>query len=749
MKSFRKNGKEKPIIIGDNIKRKRHGFFRFLKNFKFPDLSDNPKVQFLNKFSLLFHGLLACILVFTIECVSRHSFTSAVSFCISSPLTFLYNALLIFATLLIVYLFKHRALVRIVISIFWMLLGVINGCVLASRVTPFNFADLKLIGDLLSMKNSKYLSAGQEIAVIILLIALATFLILFAFKGPKFKGRVHLFRNLGLLVLCVASIPFITKAAIHSDILSGYFGNLAQGYKDYGFVYSFSASVVDTGMSKPANYTEETIDTINDNVMTEPTTVDSSDMPNIIFMQLETFIDPYELNFLSYSEDPIPNFHKLMENYTSGYLTVPVVGAGTANTEFEVLTGMGIRFFGLGEYPYKTVLKNTTCESAADDLGNIGYATHALHNNGGNFYGRAKVFSQMGFDTFTSKELMNITEYNEIASWPTDNILIDETTKTLDSTPDQSDFLYTITVQSHGSYPDYKVFDNPEIQVTGGDTEAEHYQWEYYINELHEVDKFIGNLIDTLSKRNEKTIVVMYGDHLPTLGLEESDMNTGNLYDTTYVTWNNFGLEKQDKDVAAYQLMSYITDQLGIHEGTMFRYHQSEMNAGVSADDASYITNWELLQYDLLFGNRYSYHGIDKYPASNLVMGVQDVVIDHTSMSADKTKLTIFGENFTPWSKVYVDGEKVSTEYISGNCLEISMANLSDGSELVVNQVGSSNTIFRSSNTVTFHAPADFDEHEADNVEVPDTSGDDMGVPVVIPPEEQTTDDAAATNTAQ
>ena len=36
------------------------------------------------------------------------------------------------------------------------------------------------------------MSAGQEIAVVILLIALATFLILFAFKGPKFKERVHL-----------------------------------------------------------------------------------------------------------------------------------------------------------------------------------------------------------------------------------------------------------------------------------------------------------------------------------------------------------------------------------------------------------------------------------------------------------------------------------------------------------------------------------------------------------------------------
>ena len=105
MKSFRKERKEKPIIIGNNNTKRRHGFFSFLKSFNFPDLSDSPKVKFMNKFSLLFHGLLACILVFAIEWVSRHSFTSAVSFCISSPLTFLYNALLIFATLLIVYIF--------------------------------------------------------------------------------------------------------------------------------------------------------------------------------------------------------------------------------------------------------------------------------------------------------------------------------------------------------------------------------------------------------------------------------------------------------------------------------------------------------------------------------------------------------------------------------------------------------------------------------------------------------------------
>ena len=81
-------------------------------------------------------------------------------------------------------------------------------------------------------------------------------------------------------------------------------------------------------------------------------------------MQLETFIDPYELNFLSYSEDPIPNFHKLMENYTSGYLTVPVVGAGTANTEFEVLTGMGI-INGYEDDSFKPQQSITRAEVAA------------------------------------------------------------------------------------------------------------------------------------------------------------------------------------------------------------------------------------------------------------------------------------------------------------------------------------------------------------------------------------------------
>ena len=183
-----------------------------------------------------------------------------------------------------------------------------------------------------------------------------------------------------------------------------------------------------------------------------------------------------------------------------------------------------MQYFGTGEYPYKTILKQTDCESIASNLSKIGYGTHVVHNNGGNFYSRANAFSMMGFDSFTSKELMDIREYTPLGSWPTDDILIDETVKAMDATEGQPDFVYTITVQGHGDYPKEKVLAHPEVLVTGAKDEASNNQWEYYVNMLHEVDQFINNLTTALDERGENTIVVFFGDHLPSLGLEESDL---------------------------------------------------------------------------------------------------------------------------------------------------------------------------------------------------------------------------------
>ena len=660
------------------------------------------RIAFLNKYSLVFHALASCLIVFVVEMISRRNFLSACSFVAGHFGAYLYNAFIVFSSLCLVYLFRRRAFVRVIISGFWIILGVINGCILSNRVTPFGFTDLKCISDLFAMNNTNYFTAEEATLVVFGLGVFALGCTILFIKGPKFQGKIHkVVASASIVSVLFIGLPVTTSAAQNANVVASYFSNIAQGYENYGFIYGFSSSVVDRGMSKPEDYSEDTIDAIMTNVDSakEETEVTAENAPNIICVLLESFCDPDEIKFLNYDKDPIPTFHYLEENYSTGYLTVPVVGAGTANSEFEVLTGMGMQYFGTGEYPYKTILKKTDCESVAADLSTIGYCTHAVHNNGGNFYSRVNAFSMMGFDTFTSKELMNIQTYTPNGSWATDDILVDETIKTLDSTPDQPDFTYTITVGTHGDYPTTPVIDDPKYPISGVEDEGEANQWTYYVNQLHEIDTFMADLINKVNARGEDTVIVFFGDHLPTMGLQDSDMLSGDIYKTNYVTWNNCGLEKVDADLYAFQLMAAITDQIGIHEGTILKYHQTQMNS------ETYYTGLENLQYDILYGDRYCYDGIDKYPATDIVMGIDETRIDNAVNSIGGSEVIIYGENFTKWSKVFVNGEKVSTIFTASDCLVINREDIENGDTIVVNQMGSGNTIFRSSNEFTYVDP--------------------------------------------
>lgn len=680
-----------------------------------PKLNISPEkkeqiINLFNRYSLLAHALLSMLLCFSIEVISRHSIGKAFDFFAGHTLAFVYNSFIIFSSLALVYLIRQRAFGRIFISGFWLFLGTVNGCILSNRVTPFGYTDLKCISDLLSMQNTNYFTA-REAAIVVCIVGLfLVFCVYMFFKGPKFQGTRRKFLTPCMVSLCFLMLPITTQAAQNSNILASYFANIAQGYENYGFVYGFSSSVVDRGMRKPDNYSKETVDLAKEH--SKKTATVKKDNPNIIVVLLESFIDPTEVKYLNLSKDPIPAFRSLTEEYSTGYLTVPVVGAGTANTEFEILTGMSMQYFGTGEYPYKTILKQTDCESIASDLSKIGYGTHVVHNNGGNFYSRANAFSMMGFDSFTSKELMDIKKYTPLGSWPTDHILIDETLKALDATPDQSDFVYTITVQGHGDYPTDKVLNNPEILVSGAVDEAADNQWEYYVNMIHEVDKFIHNLTTALEQRDENSIVVFFGDHLPSLGLEDSNMASGDTFKTKYATWNNFGLAKEDADLAAYELLASTTNALDIHEGTIFTYEQNALDQNLRQSE-SYLKELNHLQYDLLYGERYAYNGTDPYPATDLVMGVEETAIINMWPSTVTDYVTVNGKHFTRWSRVYINGEKVPSYYVNSSRLRIRSADIKDGDVVTVCQVGSGNTIFRSTNEYVY------DDPNGDSTEIP------------------------------
>ncbi len=672
-------------------------------------------MAFLNRHSLIIHIPLSMLMVFALEWMSHHSFMSAVEFVTHHTGAFLYNAYMVFVAYTLVFLTRRRTFTRMVISAVFVMLGIVNCIILLNRVSPFGYTDLYMVGDLLTMQNTNYFSAEQGAVALVAILIYAALMVRLFLKGAKQEAKMPFWGRLLLVVLAFGTLPFVNSTMQELDVVDEYFGNLAAGYTENGYLYGFTSSMFSLGMDKPRNYNEETIQQILADTDQGESTIAAEDLPNIVVVLLESCYDVSEANFIETSEDPLEYFHYLEANYSTGHLTVPVVGAGTCDSEFEVLTGMSMQFFGPGEYPQKTILKEIdSCESIASIMKTFGMGSHVVHNNGGNFYSRKNAFTLMGFDSFQSKEMLDITDYTPLGSWPMDEILVDATEEAMDST-EGTDTIYTITVCTHGDYPTYEVEENPAITVTTeGKTEEENYQWTYYINRLNDMDQFIEDFIAMFEERDEDTLVVMFGDHLPTLGLTEDEVATGDLYQTKYITWNNFDMPKEDQDLTTYQLMAEYLDRLGVHEGTITQYNQAMIKAGVEAGSDEYMDNLELLQYDLLYGNQYAYGDSNPYPASDLVMGVHDVTIDHAYFF--NGKLHIYGDGFTKWSKVYVNGEKVPTTYESGQVLTIDASELENGDEIVVNQLGSSSTIFRSSNSITFEDPA-FEEDEVAETE--------------------------------
>lgn len=598
------------------------------------------------------------------------------------PSVFLYNSLVIAFTVSFALLTRRRVFGFSLLSIVWLLMGTVNSVMLVFRTTPFTAQDLFLVKSAYSVMGS-YLTSGQIAWVTAGAVLLLVFIGMIFKWAPVRRERIS-YRNVAFYIGALfLSAYFSTLAGVQSGLLADRFGNIGDAYLEYGFPYCFGNSLLNTGIDRPADYSSQIVDELIAEVKKpiphspHPSLVpeEEQEKPNIIFLQLESFFDPAHIRGAELSENPLPNFTFMRKLYTSGYLGVPSVGAGTANTEFEVITGMDLDFFGPGEYPYKTILKETTCESIAYNLREEGYKSHVLHNNDGTFYERNQVFPQLGFDSFTSLEYMYPEEFTPVG-WAKDSILTGEIRKSLEST-EERDVIYVISVQGHGSYPSGKM-ESPYIcaEYRG---EEESGSLEYYVNQLYEMDCFIGELTEMLEDYPERVILAMYGDHLPGLSLTDEDLTNGDIYQTEYIIWDNYGLAKRDSDLEAYQLSAYVMEQAGFHSGILTRFHQAFRG------EEDYLEKLELLQYDMLYGKKEIYGGENPYQPTELCMGTEPILI--YKVLAEEGSCIVQGKNFTRYSCVMIDGDCVETEYESPQVLIIREIP-EDGDVITVHQAG-------------------------------------------------------------
>ena len=625
------------------------------------------------------------VLVFATEFLLRGSFEDVITLIKEKPGVVLANYLLILMLTSIFFLVKRKYMVYFISFMVILGVAITTFFLMKVRGIPLTFSDLYSIGEAMEIAD-KYINKTM---IIIAVICLA-FLIAVAVFLYKLDCDTKRFKLINFVLIFIVSIGFFStvRSQQSKNIMQFKRWDIPASYKCNGLTYSTVESCVKYIRKKPNDYSQAKIQEIKDKVdkaeASDNRTLNNK-KPNILFVQLEAFMDPTEVKGIKYSEDPIPNFRKLTQTFTHGMASAPTTGGGTVRTEFEVMTGNNIDYLTPGEIPYNTILKSKYYNSVATTLKSEGYKAHAVHNFQGNFYGRNNAYAKLGFDDFTSKEYMSNYELNE-REWVKDVILTKYIEKALDSTKD-SDLVYTVSVQGHSSYPtDAENYDFP-IKVSGTLDQKVLNQMYYYVNQIKGTDDFIGELVDMVNKRDEDTIILFYSDHMPKLKIFEDDDFYLDKYKAPFAFYANFDIEKYDIDeIESYELSSLMFKEAGLKYGPMERFNT------YMKDDPEFSKMQDLIEYDVLFGKSYYINDDEKAKKNTLKMGVEDIVLNNIETKGNK--MIIHGANFTTNSRVYLNDKQVDKKFIDENTLEVDKIDNLD--TISIKQIGRNSVVLSS-----------------------------------------------------
>ncbi len=637
-------------------------------------LKSNSK---LHSIRALFLHMLCVSALITVICqmLQCRSALSGIAFIFAGTYQFIMNVLILLVTHCIAFFFKRRLAVCNLISVMWLVFGIANFIVTLKRPSPITAIDFVILPTTIDVL-PHYLDLWQMILIGVSAAIIIT-LSVFAVKRARLLPR-------RFPECCV---PFAVSALLLGVFIHGgkvaergriEFADPKKAYDENGVVYAFASTVFDKGIPTPEDYSGSSVKEIVEKYKAEKR--ETENLPNILFVQLESFLDVENYAKYTFTKDPTPNFHRITEKYGEKGLIVPSYGGGTVNTEFEVLTGMDLDFFGAVEYPYNTILTDRCCESLPSLLRPYGYTSHAVHDHTGVFYGRDRVYPNLGFDTFTPLEYMQY-ETNELG-WAKDVYLLPCIKDCIESTSG-SDFVFAVTVEGHGLYDEnedsedeYGILSSADITE---ETEREALLFEDYCRHISETDLFIGELYDYVTSSEEKFIVVLYGDHLPSLEFASDAYRFRSDYATQYTVFTNykeFDNYPEEDTLEASLLSSTILDYLGIDSGIISLINRAP-------DSPSHDSDLCEIQYDMLYGDGYSlgYFDLEK---NDMRFGVKDITIE--SVTYENGYLNVRGEGFTKASEICVNGWSKETEFIDSTELLCKCTVPEEGSEIKVCQ---------------------------------------------------------------
>ncbi len=412
-----------------------------------------------------------------------------------------------------------------------------------------------------------------------------------------------------------------------------------ENYASNGFVLGFISNLDTTVMEKPKNYSKENMLQIANDIKKQYSgnigSQKKKEKPNIIFVMSESFWDPTKATNLSFSEDPVPNLHHYIENFPGGQTISPTFGGNTANVEFEALTSYSMSLLKPGSIPYQQVITNKKeIPSIPTALKKEGYYTSAIHSFGRTFFKRDDVYKVLGFDKFNAADTMENVDVD--GDYISDLAMSKEIITELEKQK-QPTFIHAVTMQNHFPFTEGRFGENL-IEISGLENEESKGELETYTEGLRRSDEALQYLIEQLDNLDRPTLLVFFGDHLPSLGTNKSFYKENGyitnektpserlaMAQTPLLMYANFDMPNDNLGVVSpIYFSNLIFDYAGLNKSLFYQFlsafykeipvlrdelkvdKNGEVINDLTKKQKEMLEQYKMLQYDLLVGNQYS-----------------------------------------------------------------------------------------------------------------------------------------------
>lgn len=546
----------------------------------------------------------------------------------------LYQILFLYFIFQFLYLCTNRFILTSIFSIMLMIIAVFANVIkFKMRSEPILVSDLVWLKDitlLLGFISFKF------VAILIVLVVIT--LILFIFLNKRFFNNKIIngvsWRIIGLLSIIaimslnfgafskekdkkiLGNIPVISTLNNWSDMTWMGFKVNSQ-FKSLAFVWT--KQLTKNVMEKPKDYSKETIKKIVRKYEKKAIAINrnrknSISDQTVIYILSEGFSDPLRISDVTISKPIIENIQQIKDETTSGLMHSDGYGGGTANMEFQSLTGLPFYNYSnnVSTLFTEVVPKMKTIPALSDQF--IQSERYVLHGSDAKNYNRLSVYKKMAFDNFIfsngSDETFNNPENQGVNL--SDQAIYDNVIEQLNQ---KNQFFSVITMQNHAPWS----IGGPQDIFGEGEnySEQENADLTSYVRLMNITDNATKDFLSKLSNIDKKITVVFYGDHLPGLYPQKSfTTDPDSQYKTDYFIWSNYQnkkinhplvnssdflaalLEHTDSKVSPYYaLLTDIMNDASVDKKDLTKY-QKQLREDLS-----------IIQYDITLGKNY----ISKY----------------------------------------------------------------------------------------------------------------------------------------